>query len=157
MQIHFTKNNGKLHLITYYRTDGTNTWMHASEYFVLHDLSHYAIESELCYPDAFYGMLNQGMKPGDFENRQIRQQLGMSSPAAHAENLANLFLTEQLQGRFNDFISVAEAAWKTSFGDIPSPALRGEQVDAIRQNLEQRILEWKNLEIGNTLILSFST
>lgn len=155
MQIQFTKNSDKPHLIVYRRNDGSETWMHASEFFVLHDLSHFVLESELGYTDAFYGMLNKGMNPGDFENRETRQHAGMSLQASHAENLANLFLIEQVQGEFENFIAVAGDAWKTSFGNHVQPPLPEGHVVSIRKQLQQKLAAWKELEIGNTLILSF--
>jgi hypothetical protein len=44
MQLRITKNTGKPHTILFERDDGSETWMPADDFFVLHDLSHYAIE-----------------------------------------------------------------------------------------------------------------
>jgi hypothetical protein len=66
MILRVTKHQGKPHIILYKRDDGTETWMHADDYFVRHDLSHYAIEKMLNYKTAFMGMLNQGMNIRDF-------------------------------------------------------------------------------------------
>ncbi len=45
MQMRITKNSGKPHIIKYIRDNGTETWMYSDDFFVQHDLSHFAIES----------------------------------------------------------------------------------------------------------------
>ncbi len=49
MLMEITKNEGKPHIISYARDDGTITWMHSDDFFVRHDLSHYVIEKQLGY------------------------------------------------------------------------------------------------------------
>jgi hypothetical protein len=75
MFIRITKNTGKPHIIRYIRDNGTETetWMHSDDFFVSHDLSHYAIEKQLNYKTAFNGMLNKGMDIKDFENSKKRR------------------------------------------------------------------------------------
>ena len=98
-----TKNIGKPHVICYMRDDGSKTWMHADNFFVRHDLSHYAIEKILGYTTAFMGMLNNGMDIKDFENREKRKKITMTKEAMNSEQMANLFLMEVAQGDLADF------------------------------------------------------
>jgi hypothetical protein len=44
MELRITKNISKPHIILYKRDNDTETWMYADDYFVRHDLSHYALE-----------------------------------------------------------------------------------------------------------------
>src|SRR4051812_22099041 len=100
MLIRIKKNTGKPHNLSYTRDDGTSTWMQADDFFVKHDLSHYAIETCLHYRTAFNGMLNSGMDVGDFEDKEKRDRMNISAEAVYAENFANLFLAETMQGNF---------------------------------------------------------
>ena len=106
MEMRITKNTAKAHVILYKRNNGTETWMPADDFFVRHDLSHYAIEKTLDYTTAFMGMLNAGMDIRDFENREKRKQLTITQEAWYAENMANLFLIEVSQGYFDNFNQV---------------------------------------------------
>src|SRR5439155_2355081 len=67
MLLEITRNADKPHIISYTRDDGTKTWMYADDFFVRHDLSHYAIEKKLGYTSAFMGMLNNGMDIKEFQ------------------------------------------------------------------------------------------
>ncbi|MCY7378962.1 MAG: hypothetical protein LH467_06420 [Gemmatimonadaceae bacterium] len=52
------------------RRDGTSTWEKRShptaEFFSAHDLTHFAVESELGFRDAFYGLVARGCQLRDF-------------------------------------------------------------------------------------------
>ena len=43
MEMRVTKNAGKPHIILYKRNDGSQTWMQAEYFFVMHELIHYAV------------------------------------------------------------------------------------------------------------------
>ena len=52
--------------LTCLRDDGSVTCQKSSEFFVLHDFLHYAVESTLGFRDAFYGMVAQGRNLDSF-------------------------------------------------------------------------------------------
>jgi len=155
MEMRITKNSSKPHLILYRRNNGTETWMQADDFFVRHDLSHYAIEQTAGYSSAFMGMLNNGMDIRDFENREKRKQLMVTAEAWYAENMANLFLIEIAQGRFNDFNQVAAEAFAAMQLNFPAPVLEPSLIDAIRTCLTQLLSQWEALPAGNTMLLNF--
>ena len=155
MELQITKNTAKPHIVLYKRDNGTETWMQADDYFVRHDLSHYAIEKTLGYSTAFMGMLNNGMDIRDFENREKRKQLTVTKEAWYAENMANLFLIEIAQGKFDDFNQVASSAFANMSLDFPAPQLSATAIDAIRKYLQELLQSWSNLPTGQTLVLSF--
>jgi hypothetical protein len=148
MLLQITKNTSKQHLLSYNRDNGTQTWMHASDFFVRHDLSHFALEKTLRYSAAFMGMLNNGMDIHDFEKREKRLQMNISKEAWYAENMANLFLIEISQGRFDDFNEVSKQAFETMKRDIPAPALTEEELYSTRNYLEELLTAWNELPEG---------
>jgi hypothetical protein len=155
MELRITKNTGKPHIVLYKRNDGTSTWMHADDFFVRHDLSHYAIEKTLGYTTAFMGMLNNGMDIKDFENRDKRKLLTITKEAWYAENMANLFLIESAQGNFDDFNGVAVAAFTNRSVDFPPPELSAAAVDTVRDFLRKLVRSWDCLPAGETMLLTF--
>jgi len=57
MDIIFKKRTGQKQIISYKREGKSYFWMETDEFFVLHDLSHYAIETRLTYTSAFWGLI----------------------------------------------------------------------------------------------------
>ncbi|MBV9988757.1 MAG: hypothetical protein JO301_13850 [Chitinophagaceae bacterium] len=155
MQIRFTKHTGKAHTIKYIRDDGTETWMQADEFFIRHDLSHYALEKTLGYKTAFNGMINSGMDIKDFEDRQKRQAMKMTNEAAYAENMANLFLGEVLQGNFEDFNAVQQQTLHFINPQIPALNLDENNIQAVRTCLRQLLEDWEALPGGETMEFAF--
>ena len=155
MQLRITKHSDKPNTLLYERDDGTETWMGADEFFVRHDLSHYALEKSLGYTTAFMGMLNKGMEVKDFEDRQKRKSLLLTDEAVYAENMANLFLMELVQGEVPDFnVLVAEAFVRMGTA-YPPPRLTPGQLSRIRNLLRRLLEEWRRLPTGQTMSLLF--
>jgi hypothetical protein len=156
MQIRFTKHTGKQNVIKYIRDNGTETWMYCDDFFIRHDLSHYALETILGYKTAFNGMLNAGMDIHDFEDKEKRSKMSVTAEAWYAENLANLFLIEITQGLFTDFNEVQEAAFVSFHHQYPPVTLPDDQIKAVRDHLAALLEKWKALPSGETLALTFS-
>jgi hypothetical protein len=155
MELQITRNSDKPHVIKYTRDNGTATWMPADDFFVQHDLSHYAIEKTLHYTSAFMGMLNEGMDIKDFENREKRNQMTITQEAIYAENMANLFLMEVIQGNFDDFNKVSQQAFETMTTQYTPPSLGEKQLFDVRTFLRQLLKNWKELPAGETMTLNF--
>ena len=157
MTLQITKNVGKPHLVLYRRDNGSETWMHADDFFVLHDMGHYAIEKTLGYKTAFFGMINNGMDVGDFENREKRKQIPLTDEAVWAENMANLFLIEQLQGEFEDFNQTFSEAIRKKHDGVEPPVLGEMDLRSIRNELRSSISAWKSAIPGTRFFLEFDT
>ncbi len=155
MEIRITRNTGKPHIICYERDNGTTTWMKASDFFVQHDLSHFALEKTLRYTTAFMGLLNNGMDIHDFENREKRGQINITQEACYAENMANLFLMETTRGPFDRFNEVLAAAFTDMQHGFATPVLLQNDIEAVRSYLNQLVNEWKALPAGETMILEY--
>ncbi len=155
MQIRFTKNTGKQNVIKYVRDNGTETWMYGDDFFIRHDLSHYALEKILGYKTAFNGMLNAGMDIRDFADKEKRAKLSVTAEAWYAENMANLFLIELAQGKFDDFNQVQQAAFVSFHQQYPPVTLLQATINEVRDYLSILLAQWKALPSGETLELSF--
>jgi hypothetical protein len=73
----------------------------------------------------------------------------------YAENMANLFLMEIMQGNFDDFNTVSKQAFENMNTPYPAPALSEKQVVAIRIFLRQLMKSWKELPDNKTMTLNF--
>ena len=155
MLIRITKNTDKPHILKYNRDNGTETWIHADDFFIQHDLSHLALETILQYRTAFNGMVNAGMDLSDFENKEKRVLINITDEAWYAENMANLFLTEISQGLFEDFNKVQQQTFQSVNRTYPLISLSDAIIQTIRTYLGQLLLQWKVLASGNTLELTF--
>ena len=155
MEMRVTKNTDKPHIILYERNDGSQTWMCADEFFVMHDLSHYALEKKLGYKAGFMGMLNDGINIKDFEDREKRRTMIVSKEGAYAENMANLFLIETYQGNFENFNIVSKQVFESTWKNFPSPDLSDKDIDDIRKYLKTLLKEWNQLPAGKTMTLKF--
>ena len=155
MQLRISKHTDKPHTLLYRRDDGTETWMSSDEFFVRHDLSHYAIEKTLGYTTAFIGVLNRGMDVRDFEDRKKRAAIRVTAEAARAENMANLILMELAQGEVEDFNGMLAEAF-VRMGDGQEPVeLSAGQLAAIRGLLRRLLNDWAALPAGQTMVLEF--
>lgn len=155
MLLKITKNTCKPHIILYQRDNGTATWMKADDFFVRHDLSHYALEKTLDYTTAFMGMLNNGMDVQDFENRAKRLQIIVTEEACCAENMANLFLMETTRGNFDNFNEVLASAFTDMRQSFSTPVLKESDINAVRIFLYALLQQWDELAAGETMILNF--
>jgi hypothetical protein len=156
MLIRISKHTGKPNVIKYIRDDGTETWMQTDDFFVRHDLSHFALETVLGYKTAFNGMINSGMDIKDFENREKRRAMKVTDEAGYAENMANLFLGEVVQGNFEDFNAVQQQTLAYTNDGIPPIDLADEKIQAVRKYFRQLLAEWELLPSGQTMELVFT-
>jgi hypothetical protein len=129
--------------------------MNADDFFVQHDLSHYALEKILKYTSAFMGMLNNGMEIKDFEDREKRKQMTVTREGLYAENMANLFLMEVMQRNFDDFNHVSKQTFERMNTAYPSLIISEKQISDIRIFLRQLLKGWSELPVGETMTLNF--
>ena len=129
--------------------------MASDDFFIRHDLSHYAIETILQFKTAFYGMIQNGMDIRDFENKEKRKALLITAEAWYAENMANLFLMETKNGNFEDFNSISSQTLAEMNLPFPALLLNEDDLNTIRNYLQQLLFQWNQLPTGDTLRLNF--
>lgn len=137
------------------RADNTRTWSRVHEFFPIHDLSHYAVESILGFREAFFGLVASGWNIDTFTEPGARKRMPVE--AIWAEIIVGLFDLERGMNRmlpaeeFNDAMSASlhrQAA--PDFRSLTEDELTS--VRTLRGVLQKR---WTALAPGMTLELSF--
>ncbi|HEY1047006.1 MAG TPA: hypothetical protein VGF79_11245 [Bacteroidia bacterium] len=155
MQITFKKRQGKKHIITYQREGKDLHWVDADDFLILHDLSHYAIETNLGYTTAFWGMIKSGVDPEQFLVKEVRDRLFVSNEAWYAENMANLVLIEWSQGKFDDFNQVLNEVIQQTDSNLPPIELNEQQIIDIRETYKKLVNQWEMLASDGQMELKF--
>ncbi len=155
MEIFFTRHENKKHTISCIRNDGTQTWMQCDDFFISHDLMHYAVETSLAYKSAFYGMLAGGVSITDFELPKAQRKFQLTPEAIITEHLVNLLTIEMAQGKLDDFYKVLAESFINNDNTIIPPPLSNHQLETIRDLYSKLIQQWYDLPAGEKMILHF--
>jgi hypothetical protein len=141
------------------RADGTATWQKrtgaTAEFFAVHDLTHYAVETELGFDRAFYGLVAEGWGLPDFGTPWPRGPL--PAGALPAEVIVGCFDTARAAGEplTVEACNASAAAYFATAG-LPSPvSVTDEALDRVRVRLSELVWRWKALPPGATLELEF--
>ena len=157
MQLIFSKYPDKPPTLSCVRDDGSVTWQsygNPGSFFPVHDLTHFAVETELGYRNAFLGMIASGRDLNDFGPGDA----AMFHPEAHyAEMLAGLLTVVEGNGSVLSYEAIKEAInQKAEEVAIPPIALIEPQLECIRAHTAQLTKQWKNLPDGEKLFLKFA-
>jgi hypothetical protein len=159
LRINLTQHTDGSTVLKCTRADGTSTWQkqqgkHAA-FFALHDLTHFAVESELGIRDGFYGLIAKGWSIEDTEGKGPRGPL--PHDALFVENVVGTLDSERASGsrwtaeEFNE--NTARFAAK---GGRPAPrALTDDELASVRKRRAELFAEWNELAAGGTMELRF--
>ena len=150
MKIQFKKGKNGVDILSYTRNDDTSGWSKMFPNFVIHDLAHYVVESNLNIQNGFFGLLNQGYDPADFEKPKNQrpeavQVKNLPPESIVMEHLVNLVLTD-FQNKMTDesFLNSLEMILKKN--DLPLVKnLDKAALAKIRKDLQTLDLKWKSL------------
>jgi hypothetical protein len=156
MEIRFTKKAEGRHIISCKRRDGTETWMHSSLFFITHDLCHFAVETLLGLPSAFFGMLASGTDINDFELPKEQREFELTKDAVQAEHLVNLLTIEYNQGKVDDFITQLVQGSREELDNTFVQQLQNGKLDEIRKYFASLMLQWSEMEEGKTMTFTFN-
>jgi hypothetical protein len=141
------------------RADGTRTWQKrtgpAAEFFALHDLTHYAVETTLGIQRGFYGLVAEGWDLADFGTPWPRGPL--PPDALPAEFIVGCFDTQRAAGErlTAEQCNRSAADYFASHGR-PSPVrVTDDELDAIRALLATLTARWRALAADAALELAF--
>lgn len=158
MQITLEKRKDGSVVLRLTRSDGTTDWQKQqgpnAAFFPLHDLTHYAVETELGIRDAFYGLVAAGWTIAETGEGK---RPGMPANALFVENVVGTLDAERASGsrwtaaEFNE-----NTARFAAQGGRPAPRLlTDDELARIRKRRAELFEAWRSLESGASLELQF--
>ena len=141
------------------RADGSVTWQRQEgaqgRFFPLHDLTHFAVETELEYAQGFFGLVAEGWDVTDFGPPWPRGALPVQ--ALLAELLVGFLDAERASGTpwTIDELKVSTASYARQSGRQLDLALTEAELDRIRERRGQLFAQWAALGAGDMLELRF--
>lgn len=155
MEILFTKTGKEEHVFSCKRKDGSTTWKHTGEFFMLHDLCHYAVETILPLRNAFFGMLASGTDINDFDLPKEQRIFQLTDEALFAEQLVNMVIIDYTQGRMENLIEIFTSIYDTDNGSFLMQNLTEEKLEKIRTIYSELLTQWEAIPLSGVLKLSF--
>jgi len=159
LTIQFTRRTDGGAVLKCIRADGSVTWqrqddIHAA-FFPLHDLTHYAVETELSFARGFYGLIADGWNIAETTGKTARDPL--PNEALEVEYFVSAFSAERAGGAVStaDEFNELAATFARAKG-MPLPrSLLDEDLAKVRGRFEELAAKWRNLPPGATLELPF--
>jgi hypothetical protein len=161
LTLRFLKKPDGVNVLTCQRDDGTATWQHQrGDFFVHHDLTHYAIETTLGLQHAFYGLVARGWDFTDFGTPWPRGPFPPESvpEAGLTEGLAGAFDLERINGLTvrADAINTQLREAFVAEGIVFDRTITEAELDAIRATFQRSITLWYALPPGEAMELTFA-
>lgn len=159
MIIEFAKQEDGNALLRCIRADGTATWQRQdgkyAAFFPLHDLIHYAVETQLGFRRGFYGLIAEGWDIAETTGKTARGAL--PNETLEVEYLVSAFSAERSGGvaspseEFNDLAATfARAKQMTNPRELSD-----EELDRVRARFNELATKWRALPAGATMELPF--
>jgi hypothetical protein len=157
--IEFAKQKDGNALLRCIRDDGTTTWQRQQNqhavFFPLHDLTHYAVETELGFQHGFYGLIADGWDIEEPTGKTARGPL--PDEAIEVEYLVSAFSAERAGGRASsaeEFNELAATFARTKEMRAPR-RLSDEELERVRIRFDELATKWRGLAAEETLELTF--
>ncbi len=152
MQIRFHKGKDAKYTITWMRGNQASEFFRASEYFVSHDLTHYAVEMTFGMKNAFYGLMARGWEIDDFGRKD--PETGKTRPlpleAGQAEMIVSLIQLER-----SGSLSPEETLTLVREQLAGSLTITEDHLATIRAAYQNLIAQWNALPLDGSLELKF--
>lgn len=152
MKVRFTKprHADRSPSCTIIREDGSTIGQSTTDFFVAHDLTHYAVETELGLKQAFYGLLDSGLKFESFTDREPGSAKARALPeeAHFAERLVGALDAQRYDPSITDDDLLLQLG---PFAERVSAA----QLASIRRIRDEHLAAFAGLSPGEVLELSF--
>ncbi len=159
MILQFTKRKDGGALLRCIRADDSATWQRQDDnraaFFPLHDLTHYAVETELGFRHGFFGLIADGWEIEETTGKGARGPL--PDEAIEVEYIVGSLGAERAGGSActaEEFNHLALAFAKTRGRLGPRP-LTDPALDRVRSRIDELILRWRALPAGATIELAF--
>lgn len=159
LRIQLVKEKDGSILLRCHRADGTTTWQRndgaRGSFFVVHDLTHYAVETILGHRRGFWGMVADGWNMTDFGAPWPRGPLPADlDPTELIVGFLDGERAGGVQWTAEDFNDKAEKYYATQ-GQDKTTTITDAELDAIRALLRELVGRWALLPRGETLELPF--
>lgn len=140
------------------RADGSATWQRhqgpTAQFFPLHDLTHYAVETTLGHGRGFYGLVAGGWELGDFGTPWPRGRI--PDDADPSELIVGFLDLERASGHRQSAADYnAQLERQRAEGSPPFEPVTEAQLAAIREQVRELHERWRTLESGATMRLTF--
>jgi hypothetical protein len=159
LTLQFTKRKDGGALLRCIRTDSSATWQRQDDnraaFFPLHDLTHYAVETELGFVRGFYGLIAQGWDIADTTGKGARGPL--PAEAIEVEYIVGALGAERAGDSActaEEFNHLASAFAKSRKRPEPRP-LTDEELTRVRSRTAELFMRFQALPPGETLKLGF--
>lgn len=142
------------------RADGSVTWQRVDprhgQFFLYHDLTHYAVESELGHRRGFYGLLAEGWEFTDFAAPWPRGKIPADAePAELIVGLIDALRRSESEWTANDMNEYA-STFLAQYGSTLNCPINQEQLARIRARMAELFKTWDALSAGEVLELEFN-
>lgn len=159
LTIRIKKKNDGSAALSCERADGSVTWQrqdgHLGRFFPLHDLTHYAVETELGFDQAFYGLVASGWDISQFGD-ELRDQI--PAEARLAEVIIGFFDLERQTGE-RGYANELNSHLRDFFESrgLPAPSFRvsDDQIARVRRRRAELFEQWHATAPGDALELTF--
>ncbi|HET7190157.1 MAG TPA: hypothetical protein VFI52_18520 [Gemmatimonadaceae bacterium] len=141
------------------RADGTSTWQKrrgpTADFFAIHDLTHYAVETILGFDRAFYGLVAEGWDLGDFGTPWPRGPL--PPDALPAEVIVGCFDTARASRipLTADACNASASSYFANAGLSCPVSVTDEAMNRVKERLSELVWRWHALPPGEKLSLPF--
>ena len=156
MKILLTKKENNQNVLSCKRKNGSVTWKRITPFFVLHDICHYVVETNIPLKNAFYGMVAAGTAISDFELPKEQRKFILTEEAIYAEHLVNLLAIEYSQGKMEKFIELFTDICKKQFTSSFHGLLDQDKLNTIRVMLKTVMEKWNSLPAKEIMVLNFN-
>ena len=157
--LQFTRQKDDSALLRCLRADGSATWQRQDDnraaFFPLHDLTHYAVETELGFGRGFFGLIAAGWEIADTTGKGARGPL--PDEAIEVEYIVGSLGAERAGDSTctaEEFNQLASVFAKTRERPEPRP-LTDPELTRVRSRIHELLTRWKALPRGATLELAF--
>ena len=154
LTLRFTRISPDRHRFEYRRADGTGEAIEMeTRSLLLHDLAHYAVESEAGLKGSFYGIL---AKIGGYQELSVNGGAALGGEIAITERIVGALQGAMTREEFDEAAFQSEVADYLSLFDDPPPRwFTPAFVAAVRECLRQLTGRWKATPFGETMELEF--
>jgi hypothetical protein len=141
------------HEFAYVREDGSGEAVRLeTRTLLVHDLLHFAVETEAGLHDSFYGMLASGRMLADLKADAMEMQAG---EAAVTERAVGVLTGAIGSGVPADRVVLAWRRLEDAMGGPPPAWFDAAFVERVRERMRRLTGEWKATPFGESMTLTF--